>query len=364
MTKTFTTLFFTLAMTFNISAQSVVGGIVAEPKQFPWMASLTTEPDLGIPGCGATLIAPDWILTAAHCLIEIPGLISIDGCIINSVTFDQNILPEHAEFIGIEATFIHPAYSDFFMGGDGTGADLALVRLSRSSENPTIDIAETNDSLMYSPGMPGITMGWGTTDSGDLSDSLLYAHVSFFSDEDCAIQAPTFYPLNAGGNICAGYSLGEPVGGAAAGDSGGPLIYLGSDGRYKQVGIVSGGEGDITTETSPGVFTLVPHYREWIDSIMMNYIPEVTSVTDFTDESMIEYFANNKIVAKNLSNSESYRMNMYEMTGKLVQSTASRKGYYPLELKVNNLRGGIYIIELRNETTGRSFSEKIVVSGH
>uniref|UniRef100_A0A0G2K6S8 Plasminogen n=2 Tax=Rattus norvegicus TaxID=10116 RepID=A0A0G2K6S8_RAT len=52
----------------------VVGGCVANPHSWPWQISLRTRFS-GQHFCGGTLISPEWVLTAAHCL-ENPATIT------------------------------------------------------------------------------------------------------------------------------------------------------------------------------------------------------------------------------------------------------------------------------------------------
>ncbi|KAJ7393653.1 hypothetical protein OS493_003309 [Desmophyllum pertusum] len=45
----------------------IVGGIQSSPGDWPWQAMLRRMPR-GSSFCGGTLIAPQWVLTAAHCV--------------------------------------------------------------------------------------------------------------------------------------------------------------------------------------------------------------------------------------------------------------------------------------------------------
>ena len=45
----------------------IVGGCEARPGMFPWVVSLWFKGER-MPLCGASLIADEWVLTAAHCV--------------------------------------------------------------------------------------------------------------------------------------------------------------------------------------------------------------------------------------------------------------------------------------------------------
>ena len=48
-----------------ISKIQIVDGTETEIHEYPWMVSLQVR---GQHFCGGTLVAPDWVLSAAHCV--------------------------------------------------------------------------------------------------------------------------------------------------------------------------------------------------------------------------------------------------------------------------------------------------------
>ena len=55
---------------FKDSQQKIVGGAEATAFARPWVASL--QDDTGFHFCGGSLIAPNLVLTAAHCVVSAP----------------------------------------------------------------------------------------------------------------------------------------------------------------------------------------------------------------------------------------------------------------------------------------------------
>jgi len=108
-------------------------------------------------------------------------------------------------------------------------------------------------------------MGWGTTQSGQLSPVLMQAEVPLVSQDTCT-QASS-YPGPPGSSltvtdnmICAGFAAGGTD--ACQGDSGGPLITI-TDGVATQLGIVSWGEG-CAAANKYGVYSSVQSLRAFI----------------------------------------------------------------------------------------------------
>ena len=65
----------------------VIGGVNATPNSWPWMISLRKG---GLHSCGGSLIRPNWVLTAAHCLSD--PLLSIYTVVVGKEGEKLNIL--------------------------------------------------------------------------------------------------------------------------------------------------------------------------------------------------------------------------------------------------------------------------------
>ncbi len=348
----------------NNTTMRVVGGTNAEVGDYPWMVSLNMND--GTAGCGASLIAPQWVLTAGHCItndLGFPGIPLIDGVIINSIINDGSSLASFSELIDMEEIITHEDYAGIF--GGGNGPDISLIRLKEPSTITPIEIATFSDSLSYGHLETGRVLGWGRSEVDDQpSDTLKTAEVIFFSPDSCATlyqaAANSLYDANEGGNICAGYLSGTTPAGAASGDSGGPLVFQTANGTYKQVGVVSGGESQITTEDFPGIFTLVPKYTTWIDSIITNYeLP--TAITEIEEKSLsIVHFAGRHISIKGMNEQSEYNINTYNISGQLVWSNQT-KGSENVQIPVFEYNPGIYIVKIQNRTEGFLSTEKIVI---
>ncbi|MPC24242.1 Plasma kallikrein [Portunus trituberculatus] len=115
----------------------------------------------------------------------------------------------------------------------------------------------------------GIATGWGRiSEKGEPTDTLKEALVPIFPNAVC--QALRYQPYEITDNMfCAGYINGgtdscHSVSVASLqGDSGGGLLWEGSDGKMDVIGVVSWGQG-CGRPGYPGVYTRVTRYLDWI----------------------------------------------------------------------------------------------------
>ena len=220
-------------------AAAIVGGETTQ-RDWPHMAAMEYRDDDGAWGlrCGSSLVRPDVILTAAHCVdAEDGGTIPAER-----IRFLLGTKKRSAggERIGAVKILEHPSWDET----DGRAGDVALVKLARPSTlGRPIRVGEDADEPRWEPGDPAVVIGWGSEFFGSptVPDDLKEAEVPIVGDAECQQSYEFTLGFDPATNVCAGNQTGGED--SCQGDSGGPLQVVDAAGAWVLVGVVSYGLG-------------------------------------------------------------------------------------------------------------------------
>lgn len=242
----------------EMKSNKIVGGIESDIKKHPYVVSLQRAN--GGHYCGGSLVAPNFVLSAGHCVdfIAPKDMKIVIGSQNNSASAST------AEVHKVVKVTTHP---EFVNTWSEISHDYAVIELATSSKFAPIDMIDMEEDAFVLGGGNSTTMGWGTTsEGGSLARTLMEVTVPLVTTEKCL----TAYPGEINDSmICAGLDEGGKD--SCQGDSGGPLVVSTLNDANQTVeilvGVVSWGAG-CARPKKYGVYSDVAFGREWIDSVM------------------------------------------------------------------------------------------------
>lgn len=237
----------------------IVSGEPVQGNAYPWMAAFLFD---GQQGCGGSVVAEQWILTAAHCVADNRGNLSVDPASATFVVDTNSLSRGDGQVVSAAQIVIHPSYDPTL-----TNNDMALVRTNEAIGVAPVRLATPADAGLYTPGTTTRVIGYGTIRTGGpQSEELLQVDVDVVSDADCRTSG--YGQLVDATMICAGNPSADsdnPGRDSCQGDSGGPL-FADDGGTPVQFGVVSfGGECGVG---APGVYAEVATYTDWIAGVI------------------------------------------------------------------------------------------------
>ncbi|KAL8616871.1 hypothetical protein ACOMHN_041790 [Nucella lapillus] len=250
------------------SALRVVGGTEVKPGTWPWLVSLHGGSAHKF-FCGGSVVHPQWVLTAGHCVGG--GTRETSYWTLIAGHTRRQAYSSHRQFRKPRRLIVHPGYNHTTVDND-----IALIQLDKpfilSDYLRPVCLPRPNQDIDV--GTRCIVAGWGKTHTMAPTYQQAVREVNLDVVQWPVCQravsgAPIQVPYRLTHNMfCAGGSAGYD---ACQGDSGGPFMCRmpNTTDQWYQAGIVSWGL-ECAKPNAPGIYTKLPLFVDWIEETIRN----------------------------------------------------------------------------------------------
>uniref|UniRef100_A0A3P8V6K6 Coagulation factor IX n=1 Tax=Cynoglossus semilaevis TaxID=244447 RepID=A0A3P8V6K6_CYNSE len=232
----------------------IVGGEAVTSGEIPWQVECM-EIELF---CGGSILSQSWVITAAHCLVEIE-----EEFIVRIGEYNILIQEDTEQDFEVLEKHVNPLYD-----ADESlyNHDIALLHLKTpitfsTTVRPICIGPQAFTEALITTSSPATVSGWGRMRyMGATSNTLQKVEIPVVDRTDCTHSSSTKISHSM---FCAGYN--NVAKDACQGDSGGPHANRIHD-TWFLTGIVSWGE-ECAKDGKYGVYTRVSLYYNWINQV-------------------------------------------------------------------------------------------------
>uniref|UniRef100_A0A182N3G2 Peptidase S1 domain-containing protein n=1 Tax=Anopheles dirus TaxID=7168 RepID=A0A182N3G2_9DIPT len=277
----------------------IIGGRKVPDGMWPWHAAIVHRTGRNSElVCGGSIINKLSILTAAHCLYKVNGMVAPNRVFVHVGRTHQVFPKNHSKTYRSEHFIVHPGYRQH-----NVSHDIALIKLESEIEMndfvQPVCLWPTGTDHERVVGRTGYVVGFGLHNQTHMSDDLLDAEVPVVDLIEClGSNRDAFGPTLTSQMLCAGAVDGV---GPCNGDSGGGFFLEINDVWYIRA-IVSFAPNlygeSVCDPKQYTVYTDVLKYVEWI-SENQHEINEVTMDTVHRAEGIL---ASRNEYRRNLNN--------------------------------------------------------------
>lgn len=237
----------------------IVNGRPSTRGQFPYYALVLIKTKNGTGACGGSLISNQWVLTAAHCVVDAQSFeVHLGALNLSNKTESGRVIVQS------KTAFAHPLYVPSVVWND-----IALIALEAPVEfSDTIKAIQLPiNTKPLAPGTPLTAIGFGLRNTSDttLAPVLQHAVLNVITNRECRKDFP--FLIGRKSVVC---TRGLALESACNGDSGGPLVRLDviNPSDTTLIGLTSFGSIEGCHLGHPSVFTRIQSYLPWISYII------------------------------------------------------------------------------------------------
>ncbi|PVU84971.1 hypothetical protein BB559_007277 [Furculomyces boomerangus] len=320
-------------------SQRISNGVPAFFKNFSSTVIVYAKRDsLSGLSCGGTLLSPNVVVTAAHCIYagtkkELP----VSSLYVGAGS--ERFLNGESDIYAVKTVNVHPEFDKKSLDND-----LAIITLHKNITNQNVTYAKIfNKEVNEDMSVEAAGWGFSSKDSKKFSETLMSVDLHISSSTNCKILNKMWNGNKR--SVCTSNINGKDT---CYGDSGGPLLYTG-DIRRPVIGVVSFGNApgkdarpECGLDGGVAYYTNLNYYIPWIKSISKVFSKDMLFFNekgDFQQENDVSEESSSQNLSSSPTESSSEKSNPTNIRMSSVDNSA-----FILKLSSKKLFCGMMLI--------------------